>query len=158
MNKEAIKQRKLLVQKLKERGVSVTNPLFEHGVKVERISSNLSRVPRNKLRGRSCNSRAAYGAHSKGRHGHMASTSQAKVIIKHLPVTLSIAELSKATGMFKGTGGTPRGTQKNVVADEFEKANPDESRKTQNKMQYYYVKFGKGWKKNTNKPVDSPES
>lgn len=158
MDKEAKKQRKLLVQKLKERGVSITNPLFEHGVKYERISANLDRVPRNKLRGRSCNARAAYGAHSKGRHGHLASVSQAKVIVKHIPVTLSIAELSKASGMFKGVGGTPRGTQKNVVADKFEKTNPEEAKKTQNNLQNYYVKFGKGWTKKSEKPVDSPES
>lgn len=153
MSKEAIKQRKLLVKKLKERGVSITNPLFEHGMKIDRLCG----IPTERNH-KSCFKRAKFGSISKGNKPTSPSTSQTKVIVKHIPVTLSIAELSKASGMFKGVGGTARGTQRNVVADKFAKEHPEEAKKSQTNLQYYYVNVGKGWKKKPEKPIDSPES
>jgi hypothetical protein len=50
MSKEAIKQRKLLVKKLKERGVSITNPLFEHGFRADRLAANESWSAGNKVK------------------------------------------------------------------------------------------------------------
>jgi len=158
MSKEAIKQRKLLVKKLKERGVSVTNPLFEHGFKVDRLSANEPWSAGNKVRCRSVSTRAKYGSVSKGHSPSQCATQGVKVIVKHIPVTLSIAELSKASGMFKGVGGTARGTQRNVVADKFAKEHPVEAKKSQTNLQYYYTNVGKGWKKKPEKPIDSPES
>ena len=153
MSKEAIKQRKLLVKKLKERGVSITNPLFEHGMKIDRLCG----IPTERNH-KSCSKRAKFGSISKGNKPTSPSTSQTKVIVKHIPVTLSIAELSKASGMFKGVGGTRQSDKTNKVADQFAKDNPEEARKTQNNLQYYYVNVGKGWTKKSKKPIDSPES
>lgn len=158
MSKEAIKQRKLLVKKLKERGVSITNPLFEHGFRVDRLNANEPWSAGNKVRCRSVTTRAKYGSVSKGHSPSQCSTQGNKVILKHIPVTLSIAELSKASGMFKGVGGTAKGTQRNVVADKFAKEHPVEAKKSQTNLQYYYTNVGKGWKKKSEKPIDSPES
>lgn len=152
MSKEAIKQRKLLVKKLKERGVSITNPLFEHGMKIDRLCG----IPTDR-HSRSCNKRAKYGSISKGNKPTSASTSQTKVILKHIPITLSIAELAKASGMFKGTGGTRNFDHSNGVADKFEKTHKEESRKTQSRLSMYYTKYGKGWKI-SKKPLDGQPS
>lgn len=145
-------QRKLLIEKLKERGVSVTNPLFEHGMKVERLA------PNETSNNRSSTKRAKYSGHNRGHKFTAASTQQTKVIVKHIPITLSIAELAKASGMFKGTGGTRNEDRTNKVADEFAKTHPNEAKKSQTNMQYYYAKVGKSWTKKSKKPIDSPES
>jgi hypothetical protein len=158
MSKEAIKQRKLLVKKLKERGVSITNPLFEHGHKIDRLAGNDSWSAGNKVKCRSASTRAKYGSHSKGHSPSQCATQGVKVIVKHIPVTLSIAELSKASGMFKGVGGTKQSDKTNKVADQFAKEHPEEARKTQTNLQYYYTNVGKGWTKKSKKPIDSPES
>jgi len=108
MNREANKQRKLLIKKLKERGVSVTHTLYDDG-------------------------------------------------FKSIPITLSIAELSKASGLFKGQGGTRNQDHSNGVADRFEKTHKEESRKTQSRLSNYYTKYGKGWKK-PKMPLDGQAS
>lgn len=154
MNKDAKKQRKLLVQKLKERGVSITNPLYEKGVRAERIMAAELYV---RVKKRSANKRLK-GSIKRGYQNPNGGVQTNKVIIKHIPVTLSIAELSKATGMFKGTGGTTWADSVNKVADEFAKTHKVEARKTQTNLQYYYTKVGKGWTKRKKKPVDEQPS
>ena len=154
MSKEAIKQRKLLVKKLKERGVSITNPLFEHGIRSEKIhgANNFS----DPISRRSCMTRAK-GNKKRGYNAPHASVQTTKVILKHIPITLSIAELAKASGMFKGTGGTRNFDHSNGVADQFEKTHKKESRKTQSRLSMYYTKYGKGWKI-SKKPLDGQPS
>jgi len=154
MNKEAIKQRKLLVQKLKERGVSITNPLYEKGVRAERIMAAEVYV---KVKKRSVTKRLK-GSIKRGYQTPNGGVQTNKVIIKHIPITLSIAELSKATGMFKGTGGTTWADSVNKVADEFAKTHKVEAKKTQTNLQYYYTKVGKGWTKRNKKPIDEQPS
>jgi hypothetical protein len=155
MNKDAKKQRKLLVLKLKERGVSVTKPLFEHGLRAERLSGALAWE--SKVGHRSVSTRAKESK-KRGYNPHNASVQTRKVIVKHIPITLSIAELSKATGMFKGTGGTTWADSVNKVADEFAKTHKVEAMRTQTNLQYYYTKVGKGWTKRNKKPIDEQPS
>lgn len=154
MNKDAKKQRKLLVQKLKERGVSITNPLYEKGVRAERIVAAELYV---KVKKRSVTKRLK-GSVKRGYQHPNGGVQTNKVIIKHIPITLSIAELSKATGMFKGTGGTKHDDRTNKVADEFAKTHKAEAKKTNNNLQYYYTKVGKGWTKRNKKPIDEQPS
>jgi hypothetical protein len=160
MNKDAKKQRKLLVQKLKERGVSVSNPLFEHGLRADRVSATVAWA--SKVSHRSASTRTK-GSKRRGYNSPTGSVQTTKVIIKHIPVTLSIAELSKATGMFKGKGGTKHDDRTNKVADDFAKTHKEEAKKTQNNLQYYYTKVGKGWTKGgqgrkPKKPIDEQPS
>jgi hypothetical protein len=160
MNKDVKKQRKLLVQKLKQRGVSVVNPLFEHGIKAEMIHGGVAWA--NKISHRSASTRIK-GNKRKGYNAPTVCVQTAKVIIKHVPVTLSIAELSKATGMFKGKGGTKHDDRTNKVADDYAKTHKVEAKKTQNNLQYYYTKVGKGWTKGgqgrkPKKPIDEQPS
>ncbi len=154
MNKDAKKQRRLLVQKLKERGVSITNPLYEKGVRAERIVAAELYV---KVKKRSVTKRLK-GSVKRGYQHPNGGVQTNKVIIKHIPITLSIAELSKATGMFKGTGGTKHDDRTNKVADEFAKTHKAEAKKTNNNLQYYYTKVGKGWTKRNKKPIDEQPS
>jgi hypothetical protein len=154
MNKDAKKQRRLLVQKLKERGVSITNPLYEKGVRAERIMAAELYV---KVKKRSVTKRLK-GSVKRGYQHPNGGVQTNKVIIKHIPVTLSIAELSKATGMFKGTGGTKHDDRVNKVADEFAKTHKVEAKRTQTNLQYYYTKVGKGWTKRNKKPIDEQPS
>ncbi len=154
MNKDAKKQRRLLVQKLKERGVSITNPLYEKGVRAERIVAAELYV---KVKKRSVTKRLK-GSVKRGYQHPNGGVQTNKVIIKHIPITLSIAELSKATGMFKGTGGTKHDDRTNKVADEFAKTHKVEAKKTQTNLQYYYTKVGKGWTKRNKKPIDEQPS
>ena len=109
MNKEANKQRKLLIKKLKERGVSVTQTLYDDG-------------------------------------------------FRSIPITLSIAELAKASGMFKGEGGTRHCDHRNKVADDFAKTHKAEAKRTANSLSYYYTNVGKGWTKKKKKPIDEQPS
>ena len=154
MSNEAIKQRKLLVKKLKERGVSVSNPLFEHGMKLDRLCGAPTG---NNSHRNSCNRRAKFQSLARGHKATSPSSQQTKVIIKLLPVTLSIEELGRASGMFKGIGGTKNTDHSNGLASQFERTHKKECRKTSTWLQGYYNKYGKK-KENSKMPLDGQSS